>query len=103
MLPPERRLGPVQQLIEERGPGRAAAGARMIFWQGERHAIEVKIRRDTETETKALDQVARYLDRAGLSDGWLLIFDPRKEVSWADKLFVREVEHAGKRLHLVGC
>lgn len=35
----------------------------MIFWRAERHAIEVKIRRDpeTETETEALGQVAGYL------------------------------------------
>jgi hypothetical protein len=86
----------------EYGLGRGALDL-MIFWQGERHAIEVKIRRDTETEAKALDQVARYLDRAGLGEGWLLIFDLRKEVPWADKLFVRDVAHAAKKIRLVGC
>ena len=35
--------------------------------KGERIAIEVKIRRDTETEVDALDQVAEYLDHAGLA------------------------------------
>jgi hypothetical protein len=86
----------------EYGLGRGALDL-MIFWQGERHAIEVKIRRDTDTEVKALDQVARYLDRAGLDDGWLLLFDLRKEVSWADKLFVHQVEHAAKTIRIVGC
>ncbi len=75
----------------------------MIFWTRERYAIEVKIRRDTDTEAEALEQVARYLDRAGLGAGWLLVFDLRKEVSWADKLFVREVEHEGKQIRIVGC
>jgi AAA-like domain len=86
----------------EYGLGRGALDL-MIFWRGERHAIEVKIRRDTETEAEALDQVARYLDRAGLGEGWLVMFDLRKEVSWADKLFVREVEHEGKKIRIVGC
>jgi len=86
----------------EYGLGRGALDL-MIFWKGERHAIEVKIRRDTETEAKALDQVARYLDRSGLGEGWLLMFDLRKEVAWTDKLFVREVEHEGKRICIVGC
>jgi len=81
----------------EYGLGRGALDL-MIFWQRERHAIEVKIRRDTDTEVKALDQVVRYLDRAGLGEGWLLMFDLRKEVSWAHKLFVREVEHEGKQI-----
>ena len=75
----------------------------MIFWRAERYAIEVKIRRDTETEAEALDQVARYLDRAGLGEGWLVLFDLRKEVSWVDKLFVRDVEHAAKQIRIMGC
>jgi len=86
----------------EYGLGRGALDL-MIFWQAERHAIEVKIRRDTETEAKALDQVARYMDHARVGEGWLLLFDLRKEVSWADKLFVREVEHEGKTIRIVGC
>jgi hypothetical protein len=84
------------------GLGRGALDL-MIFWKAERHAIEVKLRRDTETETEALDQVARYLDRAGLGDGWLLMFDLRREVSWTDKQFVRTVEHAAKTIRIVGC
>jgi hypothetical protein len=86
----------------EYGLGRGALDL-MIFWKGARHAIEVKIRRDPETEAEALEQIGRYLDRAALVDGWLVLFDLRKEPPWADKLFVREVEHAGKRILVVGC
>ena len=86
----------------EYGLGRGALDL-MIFWQADRHAIEVKIRRDTETEAEALDQMARYLDRSGLGEGWLVMFDLRKELPWSDKLFVREVEHAAKKIRIVGC
>jgi hypothetical protein len=86
----------------EYGLGRGAVDL-MIFWRAERHAIEMKIRRDTFTEAKALDQVARYLDRAGLDEGWLVMFDQRKEVPWTEKQFLREVEHAAKRIRIVGC
>jgi hypothetical protein len=86
----------------EYGLGRGALDL-MIFWEGARHAIEVKIRRDTETEAEALEQIGRYLDRAKLDEGWLLLFDLRKEPSWAEKLFVREVEHEGKQIRVVGC
>jgi hypothetical protein len=86
----------------EYGLGRGALDL-MIFWKGARHAIEVKLRRDTETELEALEQVGRYLDRAGLDEGWLLMFDLRKEIAWADKLFVREVEYGGKKICIVGC
>jgi hypothetical protein len=63
----------------------------------------VKLRRDTETEEDALDQVVRYLDHAGLPAGWLVMFDLRKERSWEERLFVREVTHKDKRVRLVGC
>jgi hypothetical protein len=86
----------------EYGLGRGALDL-MICWKDERHAIEVKVRRDTETEAEALDQVARYLDHAGLGEGWLVMFDLRKERSWAEKLFAREVAHEGKTIRLLGC
>jgi hypothetical protein len=86
----------------EYGLGRGALDV-MIFWRSERHAIEVKLRRDTDTEAEALDQVARYLDHAGCPEGWLVLFDLRKEVAWADKQFLREVEHDAKQIHIVGC
>jgi hypothetical protein len=90
------------QIVREYGLGRGALDL-VVEWKGQRHAIEVKLRRDTTTEERALDQVARYLDHAELGEGWLLMFDLRKEVSWADKLFVREVVHAGKQIRVVGC
>jgi hypothetical protein len=74
-----------------------------VEWRGERHLIEVKLRRDTETEEDALEQLARYLDGAGLAEGWLVLFDRRKTVPWAEKLTTRTVDLAGKRLHIVGC
>jgi Holliday junction resolvase-like predicted endonuclease len=75
----------------------------VIEWQGARHLIEVKVRRDTQTEERALEQVAAYLDSLGLAEGWLVIFDLRSSKPWAERLWTKDVEHAGKRIHLVGC
>jgi hypothetical protein len=90
------------RIEREYGLGRGALDL-VVFYREERHAIEVKIRRDTETETEALDQIARYLDRAGLSEGWLVLFDLRKELTWQEKVIARERAHAGKMIHIVGC
>ncbi|MBK9259919.1 MAG: AAA family ATPase [Polyangiaceae bacterium] len=90
------------RIEREYGLGRGALDL-LVCWKDEQHAIELKIRRDTETETEALDQVAGYLDRLGLGDGWLVMFDLRKEIAWQDKHFVREIEHAGKQIRIVGC
>jgi len=89
-------------ILREYGLGRGALDL-MVQWEGREHAIEVKLRRDSETEGEALDQVARYLDHAGLSEGWLVLFDLRKGMRWDERLTTREVEHRGKRVHVVGC
>jgi hypothetical protein len=90
------------RIVREYGLGRGALDL-MIFWKDERHAIEMKLRRDTRTEARAMDQLGRYLDHAGLSEGWLVLFDLRKEVSWEDKLTKRDVQREGKTLHVIGC
>ena len=47
--------------------------------------------------------MAGYLDTLGVDHGWLVLFDLCKDVAWEDKLFVREVEQAGKVIRIVGC
>ncbi|AKT37750.1 uncharacterized protein CMC5_018920 [Chondromyces crocatus] len=90
------------RIEREYGLGRGALDL-LVSWKRARHAIEVKLRRDTETELDALDQVTRYLDHAGLDEGHLVMFDLRKEVPWSERLFQREIAHRGKRVSIVGC
>ncbi|MEM9462871.1 MAG: ATP-binding protein [Myxococcota bacterium] len=90
------------RIEREYGLGRGALDL-LVEWKGQRHAIEVKLRRDTETETDALDQITRYLDTLGLSEGWLVMFDLRSTLPWQERLSTREQEHRGKRVHIVGC
>jgi len=90
------------RIEREYGLGRGALDL-LVEWNDERHAIEVKLRRDTETELEALDQVTRYLDALGTSQGWLVLFDLRTTPGWSEKLYVREVEHRGKTVRIVGC
>jgi hypothetical protein len=90
------------RIQREYGLGRGALDL-VVEWRGERHAIEVKLRRDSETEERALEQVARYLDQLGVDEGWLVMFDLRKGSSWEERLTNRELEHRGKRVHVVGC
>jgi len=90
------------KIEREYGLGRRALDL-VVEWRGQRHAIEVKLRRGTVTEERALDQVAEYLERLGLEEGWLVLFDLRETVGWEERLVTREVEHRGRRVHVVGC
>jgi hypothetical protein len=86
----------------EYGLGRRALDL-LLVWRGARHAIEVKLRRDTETEVEALQQLADYLDRLGLDEGWLVLFDLRSTLPWAERLTTRTVDVGRHRIHVVGC
>jgi hypothetical protein len=86
----------------EYGLGRGALDL-IIEWRDGRHAIEVKLRRGTETEADALEQVDGYLDEAGLTEGWLVMFDLRSTQPWGERLFTRTVDVNGKRVFVVGC
>lgn len=60
-------------------------------------------RRDTETEADALEQVDGYLDKAGLAEGWIVMFDLRSTLPWVERLSTRTVAVNGKRVFVVGC
>jgi type II secretory pathway predicted ATPase ExeA len=90
------------RIDREYGLGRGALDL-LVEWRGTRHAIEVKLRRDTQTRKRALEQVVRYLGSLGLDEGWLVLFDLRARRSWKERLTSSTVKAAGKRIHVVGC
>jgi RecB family endonuclease NucS len=74
-----------------------------VEWRGQRHALELKIRRGDRTLAQGVEQLSRYLDRLGLQEGYLVLFDRRKGVSWDDKLFEKDLEgQDGKRITVFG-
>src|SRR5690606_29888283 len=89
---------------------RAGALDLLIKWKGQRHAIGVKLRRDTETEADALDQVARPWwglcrgsssgDRPATSRapaGWRCRTPPPRRPPWARQAAAAE-RRAGRRI-----
>lgn len=65
--------------------------------------VDLETARERPDEQRALDQLTGYLDRLGLDEGRLVMFDLREGPSWDERLTTREVDHQGKRVHLVGC
>lgn len=90
------------RIEREYGLGRRALDL-LVSWRDERFVLELKVRRDSETEPEALTQIGRYLDLTGLSEGWLVLFDLRSARPWADRLYRREARVGDRRVHVVGC
>ena len=90
------------RIQREYGLGRGALDL-VVEWKGRRHAVEVKLRRDTYTQKKALAQLTRYLATLALDEGWLVLFDLRAKRSWKERLTSKTVRMGGKRIHVIGC
>jgi len=72
-----------------------------VEYRDKRYAVEVKTSKNFAGE-KSYSQLAGYLDKLGLPEGWMAIFDEDKAKPWDEKLFSRDVEFNGKTLHLIG-
>ncbi|MFN7918978.1 MAG: ATP-binding protein [Bryobacteraceae bacterium] len=65
----------------------------------QRVVLETKVLRKSLEATIAsgLEQIATYMDKTGCEDAHLIIFDPRKEVSWDEKVFRRDAKTAADK------
>ena len=72
-----------------------------VEYRDKRYAVEVKTAKNFKGED-SYRQLAGYLDKLGLPEGWMPIFDEDKSKSWEEKLYNRDVELNGKTLHIVG-
>jgi hypothetical protein len=74
-----------------------------IFWKGEVHVIEMKLKRSPKAIEKGRQQLKRYLDTLGQKRGYLVLFElkPSTEVSWEERVKWTEETFEGKDLVLV--
>jgi hypothetical protein len=74
----------------------------LVKFHDQRVAMELKINRGIKSIKKAQKQLDRYLDRLGLTEGYLVIFDPGKG-DWEAKLYMEELVYNQKKITMVGC
>jgi hypothetical protein len=74
-----------------------------VSYQQNRYPIELKLRYGDKTYKEGQDQLVEYMDKLGCEEGWLIVFDRRKTVSWDKKIFWRTKLVAKKTIHVVGC
>lgn len=73
----------------------------LVRFKKQEFALELKVKRDTYTIPDGKKQLGRYLDRLGLNEGYLVIFDPGKK-SWKEKLYFKQISYEQKKIIMVG-
>jgi hypothetical protein len=73
----------------------------LVKFKGEEFPLEMKIKRDRFTLPDGKEQLSAYMDKLGLSTGYLVIFDPGKK-SWKEKLYYKPVKLEEKQIIMVG-
>ncbi len=79
-----------------------------LFWSYEEGTqtavIELKLWRKglEQTIKQGLTQTADYMDKIGIADGHLVIFDRREDINWDEKIFREEREYEGKQITVWG-
>jgi hypothetical protein len=63
--------------------------------------LELKIKRDRFTIRDGEEQLSVYMDKLGLSKGYLVVFDPGKK-SWKEKLYIKPVKVENKQILVIG-
>ena len=79
----------------------------LVEYAGERQAMELKRvfdggRSPERVKAEGIAQLCGYLDRLGLAEGWLWIFDQRAGRTWEQRIWAESLTVHGKRLHLRG-
>jgi len=75
-----------------------------LKYQAFSYAIEVKTRAYYDkSHEKAHAQLVRYMDRLGVSEGWLVVFDPDYDKPWDEKIAAETFAREGRTLHLIRC
>ncbi len=93
------------QVHREFATGRGAMDLLVAFGP-DRFGVELKRVRDRDgletVVSNGVAQLSGYLDALGLDRGWLVVFDVRPGRTWDERLWQREVEHAGRRVTVLG-
>jgi len=97
----QRVLNGGGEIIREMAAGTGRADLCVVY-ELEKYPIELKIRRSEKTCNEGLVQTMKYMDTFGCTEGWLVIFDQRDDVSWDDKIFLKKETAEGKTVTVIG-
>ena len=73
-----------------------------LVYGNHKYPIELKIRRSEKSIKEGIEQTLDYMDIFGCSEGWLAVFDRRPEISWDEKIYMKNETIDGKTVTIVG-
>jgi hypothetical protein len=74
-----------------------------IVYKGGKYPIELKIDRGEDYIKKGYSQLLEYMDKCGVSEGSIIIFDKRAGKSWDERIFIKEEQLEDKKVTVFGC
>lgn len=73
----------------------------LVAMKKQKFALELKIKRNKDSIPKGKEQLSNYLDRLGLKEGYLIVFDPTPG-EWEEKIYYNEITYSDKKIVMVG-
>ena len=90
-------------LMTEMAIGRGRLDLGVVFGN-EKYAVEVKTAAlYAKSPEKAHDQILKYMDGLGVSEGWLVVADADVTKPWDGKISTTDMTFGTKTVHLVRC
>ena len=91
------------QIIREMAIGRGRLDLGVVFGN-EKYAVEVKTAAlYAKSPEKAHEQILKYMDGLGVSEGWLVVADADVTKPWDGKISTTDMTFGTKTVHLVRC
>jgi hypothetical protein len=73
-----------------------------LVYDGQYYPVEVKLWRGEKYYDRSINQIVRYMDTFGCTEGWLIIFDRRKGKTWDEKIYMYKETVDGKTVTVAG-
>ncbi|MDR1166567.1 MAG: hypothetical protein LBO66_12015 [Deltaproteobacteria bacterium] len=74
----------------------------LVTYKGRDYPLEIKIK-GVQSLNESLEQLSSYMDKLGVSKGWLVIFEKSFDKPWDQKIFWKIQEYKSKTINIVGC
>ena len=74
-----------------------------IEYFDKKYPIELKINRGKKYMERGVEQILKYMDILGCTEGWIVAFDCNSNKSWDEKIYQKRETINGKSVNLFGC